>query len=188
MAPDGRENRWRLITSPHIAERAEIWAQTGARHGLAFTFPLLDRRVVEFSLSLPSDMYLNDGYRRRPFREAMKDVLPALVRLRHQKYLPFPSRMLDIAEGKDGFLESVAAYEKNESVRALIDLEHLRRQIHSFPSTEVVRDELRGNDSPKDGALMLAAVQTLAAAEYLAQRDQTDREACTNVKQEDEVS
>ena len=77
MAPDGRENRWRLMTSPHIAERAEIWAQTGARHGLAFAFPLLDRRVVEFALSLPSEFFLRGGFRRRPFRDAMVDVLPA---------------------------------------------------------------------------------------------------------------
>ncbi|MGB6492918.1 MAG: asparagine synthase-related protein, partial [Methylocella sp.] len=61
MAPDGRENRWRLMTSPHITERVEVWAQTGARHGLAFAFPLLDRRVVEFSLSLPSALFLRDG-------------------------------------------------------------------------------------------------------------------------------
>ena len=187
MVPDGRENRWRLITSPHIAERAEVWAQIGARHGLAFAFPLLDRRVVEFSLSLPSDMFLNNGFRRRPFREAMIDVLPALVRLRHQKYLPFPSRMLDIVEGKDAYLESVVVYERNERVRTLIDLAHLRRQVQSFPSPEDVRDELRGNDRLKDGALMLAALQTLVAAEYLTQHDQTECETCANVEQEDEV-
>ena len=35
MAPDGRENRWRLMTSPHVTERVEDWAQTGAtRPGL----------------------------------------------------------------------------------------------------------------------------------------------------------
>ena len=103
MAPDGRENRWRLMTSPHIAERAEVWAQTGARHGLAFAFPLLDRRVVEFSLSLPSELFLRGGFRRRPFRDAMADVLPERVRLRHQKYQPFPGLMLDVAEARTNF-------------------------------------------------------------------------------------
>ena len=101
MAPDGRENRWRLMTSPHITEFAEVWAQTGARYGLAFAFPLLDRRVVEFSLSLPSELFLRGGFRRRPFRDAMVDVLPERVRLRHQKYQSFPSRMLDVAERKE---------------------------------------------------------------------------------------
>ena len=104
MAPDGRENRWRLMTSPHITEFAEVWAQTGARYGLAFAFPLLDRRVVEYSLSLPSELFLRGGFRRRPFRDAMVDVLPERVRLRHQKYQSFPSSIIDVAERKDEFL------------------------------------------------------------------------------------
>jgi asparagine synthase (glutamine-hydrolysing) len=168
MAPDGRENRWRLMTSPHIAERAEVWAQTGARHGLAFAFPLLDRRVVEFALSLPSEMFLRGGFRRRPFRDAMADVLPERVRLRHQKYQPFPGLMLDVAEGKNELLARIDDYAQNESVRRTIDVALLRRQVEAFPPPERLRDEMcRGNNPP--GAAMLAAISTLGAAEYLAQ-------------------
>jgi asparagine synthase len=67
LAPDGRENRWRLMTSPQITERAEVGAHIGARHGVAIAFPLLDRRVVEFLLSLPSELFLRGGFRRRTF-------------------------------------------------------------------------------------------------------------------------
>jgi asparagine synthase (glutamine-hydrolysing) len=169
MAPDGRENRWRLMTSPHIAERAEVWAQTGARHGLAFAFPLLDRRVVEFSLSLPSELFLRGGFRRRPFRDAMADVLPAQVRLRHQKYMPFPGYMLDLAESKDEFLARIDAYGQNESVRRIIDLAHLRRLVEAFPSPELAREEMRGGDNPAATAMMIAAAHVLAAAAYLEQ-------------------
>jgi asparagine synthase (glutamine-hydrolysing) len=169
MAPDGRENRWRLMTSPHIAERAEVWAQTGARHGLAFAFPLLDRRVVGFSLSLPSELFLRGGFRRLPFRDAMADVLPASVRLRHQKYQPFPSSMLDIAESKDKFLAQIDAYGQNESVRRMIDLAHLRRLVEAFPPPERVREEMRGGDNPAAAASLIAAASALAAAAYLEQ-------------------
>ena len=175
MAPDGCENRWRLMTSPHIAERAEVWAQTGARHGLAFAFPLLDRRVVEFALSLPSAMFLSGGFRRRPFRDAMKDVLPAPVRLRHQKYMPFPSRMLDLAESKATFIERLDAYEGNQSVRDAIDTQYLRRQVEAFPSPDTVGAEMRGNDNPKAAASMIAASQAIATAEYLRQHADADR-------------
>ena len=169
MAPDGRENRWRLMTSPHIAERAEVWAQTGARHGLAFAFPLLDRRVVEFSLSLPSELFLRGGFRRRPFRDAMADVLPARVRLRHQKYMPFPGRMLDLAESKDEFISLIDSYEQNERVRRMIDLAQLRRLVEKFPSPEQAREEMRGNDNPKATASMIAVAQALHVAAYLDQ-------------------
>jgi asparagine synthase (glutamine-hydrolysing) len=169
MAPDGRENRWRLLTSPHIAERAEIWAQIGARHGLAFAFPLLDRRVVEFALSIRSELFLRDGFRRRPFRDAMADVLPDRVRLRHLKYRRFPSNLIDVAESKSELLARIGACEKNESVRRIINLEHLRRQVEAFPSPEHVREEMRGGDTPAAAVMMLAAMQAIGTVEYLEQ-------------------
>jgi asparagine synthase (glutamine-hydrolysing) len=51
----------------------------GSLDGLAFAFPLLDRRVVEFALSLPSELFVRGGFRRRPFRDAMAGVLPESV-------------------------------------------------------------------------------------------------------------
>jgi asparagine synthase (glutamine-hydrolysing) len=169
LVPDGRENRWRLMTSPHITERTEVWAQIGARYGVAFAFPLLDRRVVEFSLSLPSEYFLRDGFRRRPFRDAMTNILPASVRLRHRKYQPFPGSAIDIAESKDELLAKIDSYEKSESVRHMIDLAHLRRQVEKFPSPEQVRKEMREGGSPATVAIMTTALQTLVAAEYLEQ-------------------
>ena len=169
MAPDGCENRWRLMTSPHISELAEVWAQTGARYGLAFTFPLLDRRVVEYSLSLPSELFLRGGFRRRPFRDAMVDVLPERVRLRHQKYQSHPSSIIDVAGRKEEFLARVDTFEQNESVCRMIDLAFLRRQVEAFPSPERVREEMRGGGHPTSATMMVAALRMLAAAEYLQQ-------------------
>jgi len=169
MAPDGRENRWRLMTSPHIAERAEIWAQAGARYGLAFAFPLLDRRVVEFSLSLPSELFLRDGFRRRPFRDAMADVLPDSVRLRHQKYQSLPGLMLDAAEGRDELLALIDTYGQNANICRIIDIATLRRRVEAFLPPERLRDEMRGGDNPTPPTTMVVALHTLAAAEYLAQ-------------------
>lgn len=175
MAPDGRENRWRLMTSPHIAERAEVWAETGARHGLAFAFPLLDRRVVEFALSLPSELFLRGGFRRRPFRDAMVGVLPECVRLRHPKYPPLPGRMVDLADHKDELLARVDAYMQNENVRRLIDLVHLRRLVETFPSPEQVRQEMRAGENPAALEAMAAVSRAIAAAEYVSQHDSQPR-------------
>lgn len=169
MAPDGRENRWRLMTSPHITDRAEVWAQTGARYGVAFAFPLLDRRVVEFSLSLPSELFLRGGFRRRLFRDAMINVLPERVRLRHQKYQPFPGSILDVVASKNEFLARIDNFEQNECVCRMIDLARLRRQVAAFPPPERLREEMLGGDNPTPATMMVAALHTLAAAEYLEQ-------------------
>ena len=169
MAPDGRENRWRLMTSPHIARRTEFWAQTGARYGLAFAFPLLDRRVVEFALSLPSELFLRGGFRRRLFRDAMVDVLPERVRLRHRKYLPFPGKTLEIAESKNEFLAWIDIFEQNESVRQMLDVGLLRRQVEALPPPERLREEIRGGANLMMPAVMVFAMNALTAAEYLWQ-------------------
>jgi asparagine synthase (glutamine-hydrolysing) len=169
MAPDGRENRWRLINSPHIAERTEAWAQTGARHGLAFAFPLLDRRVVQYALSLPSALFLRGGFRRRPFRDAMTGVLPERVRLRHQKYMPFPSAFLMWAERKDEFIAQLNAIEKSDHVRRLLDIEHLHKTVEAFPSAEQVRLDLSNDENPDAAAAMIAVASAMRAAAYLEQ-------------------
>jgi asparagine synthase (glutamine-hydrolysing) len=169
MGPDGRTNRWRLITSPHLAHRAETWAETGARYGLAFAFPLLDRRVVEFALSLPSALFVRDGFRRRPFRDAMAGVLTESVRWRHQKYVPFPGRLLDLVESRGVWLQEIDRYERHDTVRRLIDLAALRQFFERFPSADAVRREMRGNDRPAAAMSLLDALQALRMAAYLEQ-------------------
>lgn len=166
---DGRENRWRLMTSPHIAHRAEVWAQTGASYGLAYAFPLLDRRVVEFSLSLPSELFVRGGFKRLVFRDAMTGVLPESVRLRHAKYAPFPSSMLILAERKDEFAAQIDALKANTRVSQVLDLEYLRTLIDDFPSPDQARREMHGNEHPKAAASMIAVASALGTAAYLEQ-------------------
>jgi asparagine synthase (glutamine-hydrolysing) len=169
MVANGCVNHWRLMTSPHIAERMEVWAQTGARHGVAFAFPLLDRRVVEFSLSLPSEMFVRGGFRRQIFREAMAGILPPRVRLRHHKYIPFPGQVLDLVESKDAILEYIDSLANSESANRLLNFSQLRRQVEAFPSPEEVRKTIKGNEYPLAATQIIAVAQALAVASYLEQ-------------------
>jgi asparagine synthase (glutamine-hydrolysing) len=47
--------------------------------------PFFDKRVVEFSLALPSDQRLRHGYSRWIMREALKGILPERIRMRGGK-------------------------------------------------------------------------------------------------------
>jgi asparagine synthase (glutamine-hydrolysing) len=174
MVGDGRENRWRLIHGPHIAHRAEVWAQIGARHGLAYAFPLLDRRVVEFALSLPSAFFLSGGFRRRPFRDAMQGVLPEKVRRRHQKYAPFPSRYIDLAEARDTFLARLTVLEADANVRGVLDVEQLRKLLARIPSADTVREDMARGDDPQGCDTLLAVSRALELAAYLQQHGPQD--------------
>ncbi|MEJ0043196.1 MAG: asparagine synthase-related protein [Rhizomicrobium sp.] len=149
-------------------------AQTGARHGLAFAFPLLDRRVVEYAMSLPSELFVRDGFRRRPFRDAMAGVLPERVRWRHEKYMPFPGIVADLAEGKSAFLSRIDAYEKCERVRRTLDLARLRKLVNRFPSFDGVREDMARGRGPAAMGSMAVVMRAMRVAAYIEQHGDDD--------------
>jgi len=66
-----------LLRNGHLTARMESWAAFGADHGLTYAYPLADRRVLEFSLTVPGRFMLQGGIRRFLYRTAMEPVLPA---------------------------------------------------------------------------------------------------------------
>lgn len=50
---------------PPLVERIESQSDAGARHGLSYHYPLLDRRVLEFVLGLSGDAFIDRGLMRR---------------------------------------------------------------------------------------------------------------------------
>lgn len=63
-----------------IQSRLDTWAASGARHGIEYRYPLLDRRVLEFVYSIPSDLFVHKGQPRWLMRAAMDDLLPETVK------------------------------------------------------------------------------------------------------------
>ena len=74
--PAGLHNcqKWYLIV---LLKRVESWALWSARLGMRHAYPLLDQRVVEFSLAMPEDWVDWKGGTRRLALHAIADVLPA---------------------------------------------------------------------------------------------------------------
>jgi len=165
----GAENRWRAITSPHIPEMAESHALTAARYGFAFAFPLLDRRVVEFALSLPSDLFLRDGIGRRVFRDAMQGILPDRVRTSARKLEVAPSRDIVAAECKEELLESVDRLAQSPQVRRLLDVGRIREAVSNFPSPDQVYRDVTERGSHGGRAAILPVLHALLMAGYIDQ-------------------
>ncbi|MYD86893.1 MAG: hypothetical protein F4130_12650 [Acidobacteria bacterium] len=55
------------------------WATSGARHGIEYAYPLLDRRLLEFALGPPPDQYRSGAGNRRLMRHALRTLVPAQV-------------------------------------------------------------------------------------------------------------
>ncbi|WP_432557733.1 asparagine synthase-related protein [Granulicoccus sp. GXG6511] len=75
-----------LLRRGHLPARMESWAAHGASLGLTYKFPLLDRRVLDFALSLPGRMFFRNGWKRWLYRTAMKGVLPDSLSWNPSKY------------------------------------------------------------------------------------------------------
>ena len=62
--------------------QAQGFAVPAARHGLEFTQPFHDKRVIEFGLAIPVDLYVKDGKTRYLARAALKDLYPPVYQHR----------------------------------------------------------------------------------------------------------
>jgi asparagine synthase (glutamine-hydrolysing) len=71
--------RARLLRRGHLSERMEDWAASGARHGIEYRYPLLDRRVLEFAVGLPPEQFRRGRWSRWLMRRALDPVLPPEV-------------------------------------------------------------------------------------------------------------
>ena len=76
---NARRAQLTLLQGVHLSARIEDWAASGARHGIEYRYPLLDRRVLEFALGLPPEQFQRGGHSRLLMRRALREVLPAEV-------------------------------------------------------------------------------------------------------------
>ena len=139
IGPNALHNRYALLSSYHIARRTEHWALMSARQGIAVSFPMLDRRLVEFVTSLPSSLFLRNGWKRSVFRDAMVDVLPEKIRRRRGKLNPIPEVAELLEAQRQLLLPYLTQLRAHEFVCDLFDLDEVER---------IMRSEWDGADIP----------------------------------------
>ena len=86
--PGARRMQIALLQHGHIPYRLESWASHGISLGLTYAFPLLDRRIVEFALSIPDWCFFKNGWKRYLYRSGMAGILPDSVRWNKYKTDP----------------------------------------------------------------------------------------------------
>ncbi len=80
-AATARDLQLALIAMGHLARRVESWHEAGRRFGVDYHFPLLDLRLVEWSLSAPPEAFRVGRHSRRVFRLAVAGLVPESVRM-----------------------------------------------------------------------------------------------------------
>jgi len=77
-----------LLKFYHIQERTETWAINGFKHGVEYRYPLLDKRIIEYILKIPSALLSKSKHFRPLLREVSGDNLPKEIKWHWDKTDP----------------------------------------------------------------------------------------------------
>lgn len=110
--------------------RIDAWAVSGARAGIDYRYPLLDKRIVAFALGLPPEMYRSHGVGRYIYRAAVRRWLPEHLSYASMKAEPIRGWEL-YATGR----EAAQAWLQNAELgpSRFVSREKLRQQIQALP-------------------------------------------------------
>lgn len=105
---------FRLLYRYHLPQRMDSWALFGERYGIEYKFPLLDKNLLEFWMTVPIKYTFEQMHPRFLYREAMKGILVDSVRLRqgkeeavfYQNCVDRDSRIKKILEKKPSLYET----------------------------------------------------------------------------------
>ncbi len=158
------------IANHHIPSRCTYYAIMAARRGMSVSFPLLDRRVVDFILSLPVHMFLADGQSRQPFRRAMTGILPEQVRQAKQKVGIFDERFVRYALRKNQLLAISQTLKATNSAQltGVFNLDAIHQMLEQLPTEQDVEQCIRAKPGEfvkgQPPWLLLFAIHFLRAA------------------------
>lgn len=115
----------------------EDWDCGSSHHHLEITYPLLDRRVMEFLLQIPVEHFYADGIERGLIRMAMNGILPEKIKKRRNKhpYSPDYNKIIkrDILKVKPFLLNE----KLNGQLGKIIDNTKMIKQLENIAKSEI---------------------------------------------------
>lgn len=151
----------------HLQERCENWYEMGFRMGIEYRYPLLDRRIIEYMMKIPSVLLCTAGQSRPILRELGKGILHDDVRLGSSKSDPVYWTYIKelYREASDSFIEEVPLWRDNPDL-GFIDFDLLAHDISGYRS---------GSGTAGDEGLFRSLVYLKALHEFtLSYHEATD--------------
>jgi asparagine synthase (glutamine-hydrolysing) len=142
---DVHRTRLGLYFHGHITDRMEAWSVWAADSGVVYSYPLADRRVMEFAYTIPPPLTWKNGHGRFIFRKAMEPFLPPDIAWATTKYDSAVERRrsrlkLDVWRR---FAEEARNGDWDETECPWIDMPGLRQEMLRPPDSLAGRDLFR---------------------------------------------
>ena len=123
-----------ILYDYHLPERTECWSVMGYKNGVVYRYPLLDTRIIEYMLKVPSKLLVKDSrYTRIILREISAGLLPEAVRWRIGKKDAAFFSLVD-QQAKERallFIDEINDFKANPDLN-FIDFELLEQEVESF--------------------------------------------------------
>ncbi len=128
-----RDIHLNIIKSYYNPHRTEIWTINGFRKGILYRFPLLDKRIVEYMLKVPSILLCNTNYSRSLIREISNNILPDTVIWKKSGTDPLLFSHCDflVKSVFTKLINDISSWEQNQNLN-FIDFNLLKKDIQEF--------------------------------------------------------
>lgn len=136
-----RQVHLKMLDFYHIQERCEEWMINGYRDGVEYRYPLLDKRIIEYMLTVPTELLVRAGDYRPLLREMGRSLLPEDVRLNYGKNDPVSRSYTDkiYRDAAMMLMEEAGEWNSNPDL-SFIDFDLLSKDIQKFRDSGNTRD------------------------------------------------
>lgn len=138
-----RKVHLQLIELGHLGARTAEWYVHGQRNGVEYRYPLLDKRIIEYMIKVPSKCLVGNNHYRILLREIGKEVLPNNVLKNNSKDDPLRSEELNVFSNqlKKELINEFDDFRNNPDLN-FIDFDLLEKDIPQLlKSIESVKEE-----------------------------------------------
>jgi asparagine synthase (glutamine-hydrolysing) len=132
-APDHRKNMAARILLARDDARQRSHAGFIGYEGVRFSYPYLDRRVLEFGLAIDGRYKYNAGQSRFLIRSASRGFVPEAIRTRTSKAPFCPDYHLRYSRQKDLALRQLKAMANSSGLKPYVDFERVFSAIQKEP-------------------------------------------------------
>jgi len=128
-----RELHLGLLKFYHLNQRTENWAINGFRHGVEYRYPLLDKRILEYVMKVPSKILCGSDFNRIILREIGEGILAEKVRWHWKKTDPvyFAMEKVQIKNAAISLMDEVKEWKTNPEF-CFLDFDLLEKDINAF--------------------------------------------------------
>ena len=127
--------RWPNHRSLETARMDEVFLKHPTRHlsggprRIRYTYPFLDKDLLEFCFSAPGSMKFRNGYSRYLVRRSLDGVLPRKIQWRTTKTPAAPDYYIRFNSQLPRAKEFIEAIPSNDPVRSIVDVNRIRQSL-----------------------------------------------------------